>query len=230
MLFYPVVVAGVSSLIFLGVLIFIVPMFESLFASFKSELPMSTQVIMAVSSSLRASPLVWLLGVSILGVIFKIWHQYLGFSMLLRWIPVFSKIEQSIQTLFYARSLALTIQSGLNFGTSLKLAESVISKDLLSEIQKIHHKINYGESLAKVYSDSKLFSPVFVHLVAMGESTGNLESAFEHIVEVNQEWLERRMNLVTSFIEPLSILAVACGVLFALISIYLPVFSAAQYF
>ena len=230
MLFYPVVVAGFSSLIFLGILIFIVPMFEHLFVSFKNELPISTQVVMAISSSLRTAPLMWLFGVLIIGVIGKIWYQYLGLSLLLRWIPVFSKIEQSTQTLFYARSLALTIQAGLNFGTSLKLAESVISKDLLPEVQNIHHKINYGELLAKAYLDSKLFTPVFVHLVAMGESVGNLESAFEHIVELNQEWLERRMNLVTSFIEPLSILIVAFGVLFALISIYLPIFNTAKYF
>ncbi len=230
MLLYPVIVSALSSLIFLAILIFIVPMFENLFGSFKNDLPFTTQVVMMFSSSLRTYPLVWLLAVVMIGVIGKIWHQYLGLSIFLRWIPIFSKMEQSTQTLFYARSLTLTTQAGLNFGTSLKLAESIISKDFLNEVQNIHYKINYGEPLAKAYSDSKLFSPVFVHLVAMGESVGNLESAFEHIVEVNQEWLERRMNLVTSFIEPVSILVVACGVLFALVSIYLPIFSTAEYF
>ena len=230
MLAYPMVVAGVSSIIFLGILLFIVPMFEEFFASFKSELPLSTQIVIAMSNSLRTKPLFWLLGGGfiILGV--RSLHHYLGFYSFLRIIPFFAKMEQTIQILFYARSMSLTIQSGLNFGKSLELAESVVSKSYLSDIQRIHHKINYGEPLAKAYSSSKLFTPVFIHLIAMGESVGNLEHAFEHIIEMNQEWLERCINIMNSFIEPFSILIVACGILLALLSIYLPIFSVAEYF
>lgn len=98
------------------------------------------------------------------------------------------------------------------------------------EVREVHQQIDSGKSLVDVYSSSSIFPPLFVHLVAVGESSGYLVPTFERIATLYQETLERRINLINSLIEPVFTVVLAVGILFVLLSIYLPIFDVAGRF
>ncbi|MBF0286618.1 MAG: type II secretion system F family protein [SAR324 cluster bacterium] len=227
---YPLVVFFIALLLFIGILLFIVPVFKTMFLSSASDLPWSTMGLIVLSDSLRHSPQYWVIG-SIGAIVFVLYvHRSFGWGWLLRFIPGFHTIEESIRLLFYARSMMISLKAGTQLREALSLGVPLFPKRLQNEVRMVHDQIDAGKSLVDAYSTSKLFPPLFVHLVAVGESSGHLAPTFERIAALYQERIERRMNFLNSLIEPVFTLVLAVGILVVLLSIYLPIFSIAEHF
>ncbi len=230
LLTYPIIVSGVAFILVLGILIFVIPMFKTMFTSFKDDLPMTTQWLISISDSLHSIPHIWLLVGIVLGLIIFLIHRHLGWGWLLRKIPPIHYIESSIRLLFYSQSVAIMLRSGVKLREALSLTEPLFPGNLQEEVKRVHRQIDAGALLVNAYSTTNVFPPIFVHLIAVGESSGHLASAFDRVVNIYEENLEKRMTLLNSMIEPIFILALACGILVILLSIYLPIFSMAEHF
>ncbi|MBF0279093.1 MAG: type II secretion system F family protein [SAR324 cluster bacterium] len=224
LLTYPVIVSGIAFFLFLGIILFVIPTFKTLFISQGSELPVTTRGMIFLSDSLRYTPEYWgIVSLALIaGAVFL--FRYLDWSRILLLIPGFRSVEKSIHLLFYARSMLIMLKSGIKLRESLSLAETLFPVRLQKEIREVHQQIDFGVSLVDAYGSSTNFPPVFVHLVAVGESSGHLVPTFERIAVLYQEKLERRMNLINSLIEPLFTVVLAMGILLVLLSIYLPIF------
>lgn len=230
LLVYPLVVLGVAAILFLGIVVFIVPTFQTMFLSSGNELPLTTKALIFLSDSLRFSPEYWIIGClgGIVGGIYV--FRSIDWGRILVFIPIFRGMEKSIRLLFYARSMMIMLQSGVKLREALELSESLFPKHLQKEIHEIHQQIDSGKSLVDAYSTSMIFPPLFVHLIAVGESSGYLVPTFERIATLYQEVLEKRLSLLNSLIEPVFTLLLALGILMILLSIYLPIFDMAGNF
>ena len=227
---YPLVVFSIFIVLSLGAVIFMVPMFKRMYAGLGEDLFWLTRALVKLSDSLRFNPEAWILGTLFSGAIIVFVYRLFGWYWLLNLIPGGKRLQQSVQMLFYSRSMEIMLLTGVHLQEALALAEEMFPKQLRKRIAPVREAVDSGKSLCDAYAMVPVFSPMFVKMVALGESSGHLPSSFARIGSHNQEALKKIMAWASTLIEPLLMILIALGVLGFLLSMYLPLFRMAERF
>jgi type II secretory pathway component PulF len=227
---YPLVVFSIFIVLSLGAVIFMVPMFKRMYAGLGEDLFWLTRALVKLSDSLRFNPEAWILGSLFSGALIVFVYRLFGWYWLLNLIPGGKRLQQSVQMLFYSRSMEIMLLTGVHLQEALALAEEMFPKLLRKRIAPVREAVDSGKSLCDAYSMVPVFSPMFVKMVALGESSGHLPSSFARIGSHNQESLKKIMAWASTLIEPLLMILIAFGVLGFLLSMYLPLFRMAERF
>ena len=227
---YPLVVFSIFIILSLGAVIFMVPMFKRMYAGLGDDLFWLTRALVKLSDSLRFNPEAWILGTLFSGAIVIFVYRMFGWYWLLNLIPGGKRLQQSVQMLFYSRSMEIMLLTGVHLQEALALAEEMFPKLLRKRIAPVREAVDSGKSLCDAYAMVPVFSPMFVKMVALGESSGHLPSSFARIGSHNQEALKKIMAWASTLIEPLLMILIALGVLGFLLSMYLPLFRMAERF
>ena len=227
---YPLVVFSIFIVLSLGAVIFMVPMFKRMYAGLGENLFWLTRALVKLSDSLRFNPEAWILGSMFSGALIVFVYRLFGWYWLLNLIPGGKRLQQSVQMLFYSRSMEIMLLTGVHLQEALALAEEMFPKLLRKRIAPVREAVDSGKSLCDAYSMVPVFSPMFVRMVALGESSGHLPSSFARIGSHNQEQLKKIMAWASTLIEPLLMILIALGVLGFLLSMYLPLFRMAERF
>ena len=227
---YPLAVFSIFIVLSLGAVIFMVPMFKRMYAGLGEDLFWLTRALVKLSDSLRFNPEAWILGTLFCGAIIVFVYRLFGWYWLLNLIPGGKRLQQSVQMLFYSRSMEIMLLTGVHLQEALALAEEMFPKLLRKRIAPVREAVDSGKSLCDAYAMVPVFSPMFVKMVALGESSGHLPSSFARIGSHNQEGLKKIMAWASTLIEPLLMILIALGVLGFLLSMYLPLFRMAERF
>jgi len=227
---YPLVVFSIFIVLSLGAVIFMVPMFKRMYAGLGEDLFWLTRALVKLSDSLRFNPEAWILGTLFSGAIIVFVYRMFGWYWLFNLIPGGKRLQQSVQMLFYSRSMEIMLLTGVHLQEALALAEEMFPKLLRKRIAPVREAVDSGKSLCDAYAMVPVFSPMFVKMVALGESSGHLPSSFARIGSHNQEALKKIMAWASTLIEPLLMILIALGVLGFLLSMYLPLFRMAERF
>ena len=227
---YPLVVFSIFIVLSLGAVIFMVPMFKRMYAGLGEDLFWLTRALVKLSDSLRFNPEAWILGTLFCGAIIVFVYRLFGWYWLLNLIPGGKRLQQSVQMLFYSRSMEIMLLTGVHLQEALALAEEMFPKLLRKRIAPVREAVDSGKSLCDAYAMVPVFSPMFVKMVALGESSGHLPSSFARIGSHNQEALKKILAWASTLIEPLLMILIALGVLGFLLSMYLPLFRMAERF
>ena len=227
---YPLVVFSIFIVLSLGAVIFMVPMFKRMYAGLGEDLFWLTRALVKLSDSLRFNPEAWILGSLFSGGLIVFVYRLFGWYWLLNLIPGGKRLQQSVQMLFYSRSMEIMLLTGVHLQEALALAEEMFPKLLRKRIAPVREAVDSGKSLCDAYAMVPVFSPMFVKMVALGESSGHLPSSFARIGSHNQEALKKIMAWASTLIEPLLMILIAFGVLGFLLSMYLPLFRMAERF
>ena len=227
---YPLVVFSIFIVLSLGAVIFMVPMFKRMYAGLGEDLFWLTRALVKLSDSLRFNPEAWILGTLFSGAIIIFVYRMFGWYWLFNLIPGGKRLQQSVQMLFYSRSMEIMLLTGVHLQEALALAEEMFPKLLRKRIAPVREAVDSGKSLCDAYAMVPVFSPMFVKMVALGESSGHLPSSFARIGSHNQEALKKIMAWASTLIEPLLMILIALGVLGFLLSMYLPLFRMAERF
>ncbi len=227
---YPLVIFSIFIVLSLGAVIFMVPMFKRMYAGLGEDLFWLTRALVKLSDSLRFNPEAWILGSLFSGALIVFVYRLFGWYWLLNLIPGGKRLQQSVQMLFYSRSMEIMLLTGVHLQEALALAEEMFPKLLRKRIAPVREAVDSGKSLCDAYAMVPVFSPMFVKMVALGESSGHLPSSFARIGSHNQEALKKIMAWASTLIEPLLMILIAFGVLGFLLSMYLPLFRMAERF
>ena len=227
---YPLVVFSIFIVLSLGAVIFMVPMFKRMYAGLGEDLFWLTRALVKLSDSLRFNPEAWILGTLFSGAIIVFVYRMFGWYWLFNLIPGGKRLQQSVQMLFYSRSMEIMLLTGVHLQEALALAEEMFPKLLRKRIAPVREAVDSGKSLCDAYAMVPVFSPMFVKMVALGESSGHLPPSFARIGSHNQEALKKIMAWASTLIEPLLMILIALGVLGFLLSMYLPLFRMAERF
>lgn len=230
---YPALVLGVSILVVIGMLAFVVPQMIQVFQGSKQELPLLTKILMGISHFANQWGGWVLLALLISGVAFyrALKNQtflYRFHAWRLRW-PIFGKLDRSANTAQFASTLSILVSSGVPLLSAMRAAEGVMSSLPLREAaSKAAAQVKEGANLARSLAATKSFPPVLIHLVASGESTGRLGSMLERAANEQSKELSRKVETFTSLLGPLVVLVMGAVVLFIVLAILLPVFEMNQ--
>ena len=230
---YPLVVLILIVVIVTGMLVFVVPIFEGMYADLGGTLPAPTQLLIAISAILTG--FWWMLLLVLIGSIvgFKRWKK--TESGLAAWdrfkvkLPVFGQLVRKIAISRFARTFAVLSRTGVPVLQTLDIVSSTSGNWLMSEATKdIQASVKRGDSLVSPLHRHQIFPPMVTHMMAVGEETGALDTMLAKVADFYDSEVEDTVNAMTSLIEPLLIVVMGVVVGGILISLYLPMFNIAN--
>ncbi|MEO5367535.1 MAG: type II secretion system F family protein [Magnetococcus sp. WYHC-3] len=227
---YPVAVLVVAFLITGILMIFVVPTFAELFASFGAELPFMTRIVIAVSEWTQSYW--WLV---ILAIAAGIWSFRQGYRRseafhysVDKWtlrLPVFGMILRKGAVARFARTFATMVAAGTPILESLdNVARTAGNRVVAEAIQSARSSISEGRTLAEPLSASEVFPPMVTQMISIGESTGNLELMLTKVADFYEEEVDRAVSALTSLLEPIILVILGTLIGGLVVAMYLPIF------
>ncbi|MFO0896301.1 MAG: type II secretion system F family protein [Pirellulales bacterium] len=227
---YPIFLGVIGVSIVTGLIIFIVPKFEELFARLRErgELPAVTEWLLWLSNSMTTYSLFVILGVGVGIYYLKNWLQteqgrFLFDSVRTR-LPVAGKIMLNLSVARFCRVLGTLLRNGVPILKSLDISADAAGNRVLSAaIREAAENISAGESLAQPLAASGHFPRTVVEMIAVAEESNNLERVLNDIADSLERTTWRQLDLMVRLLEPVMLLLLAGVVLVVVIALLLPV-------
>ncbi|MEY2569454.1 MAG: type pilus assembly protein PilC [Actinomycetota bacterium] len=227
---YPVAVFAIVILIVTAMLLFIVPMFKSLYADLGGTLPLLTRILLLVSHIVVTFfPLVVLFWVGVIFA-FKRWIQTDtgrgAWDRIKLKLPVFGKLVHKTALTRFSRTLAVLLRSGVPILESLEItAETVGNGVMAAAVKDVQTGVKQGEAINKPLQGHPIFPPMVVQMMAVGEETGALDEMLDKIGEFYEQEVEAMVDSLTSLLEPLLIVVMGSAVGGMVVALYMPMFN-----
>lgn len=229
LLAYPAVMALVSLGIITFLMIVIVPQITSIFEAEDQDLPFITEVMIATSAFIGQRW--WLIAGAIIGL-FVLWRMWVArpqgrraWDQLKLRLPLFGALYLKMICVRFCRTLGTMLESGLTMMRALDVVKTVIQNRVIEEaMEDVKTGVRRGRDLATPLRETKLFPPMVVHMVDLGQRSGNIESMLLKVAETYDEDVELTVNGIVSILEPLMVVFMGGFVGFLVLSILLPIF------
>jgi type IV pilus assembly protein PilC len=226
---YPSVLAIVAVGATALMLTFVVPRFAAMFLELGGELPLPTRVVMSLSSFLQSYFLLIL--AAIIAAVFAITRYYktkkgaLVIDSIKLRLPVFGDLERKSAISRFSRTLSTLLSSGVSILEALTITAKTAGNTVLERgLYLTHERITGGQTIAEPLGETGVFPPMVIHMIAVGERTGDLSGMLSKISEFYEEEVDAAVDALTSIIEPIMIVIMGILIGGILISMYLPMF------
>lgn len=226
---YPLVVAGVAIGATIFMLVFIIPTFAKIFMDFGGELPLPTKIVMGCSTFLRNWW--WALIAGIIAIT-AAYRRYAAtekgrrtVDLILLHIPIFGDVMRKGAIARFTRTLGTLISSGVPILDGLEITAHTSGNKIIEEaIMATRGSIREGETIAAPLRTSKVFPPMVVQMIGIGEETGALDEMLNKIASFYDDEVNTAVDALTSVIEPIMIVVMGMLVGGMVVAMYLPMF------
>jgi MSHA biogenesis protein MshG len=225
---YPtfVVIAMVAAMAIVNIAV--IPKFAQVFATFHTQLPLMTRILMATSNfTVTYWPLLLFVAVgAAVGV--RSWlataaGRYAWDRRKLR-IPVAGKIIHKATMARFARSFALSMRSGVPIVQALTVvSQTVDNAYLTARVEQMRDGVERGESILRSSTTAAVFTPVVLQMIAVGEESGSLDDLMDEIAQMYEREVDYELKTLSSQIEPILITFLGVMVLVLALGIFLPI-------
>jgi type IV pilus assembly protein PilC len=228
---YPSIVVVVAVLIVVGLCTFIVPKFVELFRDLGvKELPWMTQILVDFSDFLKTRWWQGLIGIIVIYMALK----YFGTTRVGRRVidrvklkvPVFGKLHHKIALARFSRTLGTLLVSGVPILQALETVAGTVGNGIIADaVMQARARIREGDRINDPLEKSKMFPPMVVHMISIGEESGALDSMLAKIAEFYEQEVEASLQSLTAAIEPVLIVFLGVCVGFIVIAMFMPLVS-----
>ena len=225
-LIYPAILMVIAVLSVVGILVFVVPQFESLFRDAKQALPLSTSVMLAASRFTIANGLYLLAGLGL--VVILVWRWLRTSSGQRSWhgvlarLPILGRIRNEYNLGRFARTFGTLLNNGVPILTALGIAVETVEDDPLREaIKTAAPKVKSGGRLADALNATHRFEPLAINLVKVGEETGSLDKMVLEMAAILDRKVEIGIKRGLTLLEPVLILILGVFVATMIVSLLL---------
>jgi type IV pilus assembly protein PilC len=226
-LFYPVAVLVVATGIMILLLTFVVPRFKDVFGGMQVEMPGFTLFVLAISDAVRLHILTTL-GFMVVGWILFLLFLKTKFGRLV-WdnfklkVPAIGPVVSKVAISRFTRTLGTLISSGVPILQALTIVKETAGNVVLSNaVAKVHESVKEGETVSAPLESSRVFPPMVVSMVDVGEQTGALPEMLLRIADNYDEDVDNAVAAMTSLLEPLMIVFLALVVGSIVVAMFLP--------
>ena len=226
---YPIIMFIMSMLIVFAMITFIVPVFVNMFSTLGGELPLPTKILVVMSDGIRR--FWYLLIIAVLGLRFAIKNYKktpqgkFFFDRLKLKLPVFGELNTKLAVARFTRTFGTLVASGVPILQGLEIVSEAANNEVISRsVKEARASIKEGETIAKPLGNSKIFPPMVVQMISVGEETGALDAMLQKIADFYDQEVAAMVEALTSLIEPLMIAAMGVIIGGIIISLYLPMF------
>jgi type IV pilus assembly protein PilC len=227
---YPTVVGILAILVFLGMTIFLIPIFAKIFEELGTELPALTQFMVNLSNLLRSWKIIIPIGI-IIGIVTAIrWYyktpigrvQIDGFLLKM---PLFGDLNQKSAVARFCRIFGTLTRSGVPILNSLDIVRDTSGNQVIANaIESAKIEIQQGGMISLAFQKEQVFPVMAIQMISIGEETGELDSMMMKVADFYEDEVEQAVKALTSIIEPLMMVVLAGMVAVILLSMYLPLF------
>ena len=232
-LVYPSTIIGVAVIVVMILMIFVIPVFESMFKSAGQSLPLPTLIVLTISKMIKKYVLIFIPAFVLLIYLFKKYYQTQNGravvdSLLLK-LPVFGPLLKKIAVARFSRTLGTLVSSGVPILDGLTIVSRTSgNRTIETAILSARASIREGETIAEPLGRSGIFPPMVIQMIAVGESTGALDSMLSKIAEFYEEEVDVAVANLTSLLEPLLMIFLGVVIGGVVIAMYLPIFNMAN--
>jgi len=227
---YPVIVLVIAVVAVVGMLVFVVPIFQKMFNDLGGELPLPTQVLVALSQGMP-----WIAGILIpLIVVFVFWWRANKHTEAVRSfvdplklkLPVFGQLFTKVAVARFARNFSTMMAAGVPILQALSIVGETSGSYVIEQaIKKVQESVRQGKSVSGPLALESVFPSMVVQMIAVGEDSGSMEVMLDKIAEFYEAEVESTTKALTSLIEPLMIAFIGIIIGSMIVALYLPVFS-----
>jgi len=227
---YPTVVLTFATLVLIGMLMFLVPIFVKIFQSLNGQLPTITQIVVNMSNFLRDY---WFI---IFPVVAAVIFGLLRFKktpegramwdrLKLRLPMKIGDVVLKVAMARFSRTLATLVSAGVDIVKALEITGSTAGNTVLeSALVNVRQRLNEGARIAQTMTENDIFPPMVSQMVKIGEETGELDKMLSKIADFYEDEVDTAVAALTSIIEPIMMIGVGAMVGVIVISMYMPMF------
>ena len=226
---YPAIMLLLSATILFFLLSYVVPKVTRIFQETHQQLPLPTRLLLGVSDFV--AQWWWLLLMLLAAVTVGVmrWARTPSgrerVDRLTLDVPYLGRLAQKLAVARFARTLSTLLASGIGLLPSLDIVKSIVDNTVLTRaIERARDAIREGQSIAPPLRESGLFPPLVVHMVAVGERSGQLEAMLSKAADTYDDEVENAVVALTTILEPIIIVFMGGVVLFIVLAILLPIF------
>ena len=226
---YPGVIMSVAGIAVAVLLIFVIPTFQKMFASVGMELPLPTRIVIAMSDFLISYW--WALILIIVGIVYAIRSYYKTpngqkqIDQMMLNAPVLGDLLRKSAVSRFTRTLGTLISSGVSILDGLEITAKTAGNRVIHDaVMESRNSIAGGETIAGPLEKSKVFPPMVISMIAVGEQTGGLDEMLSKIADFYDEEVDVAVSALLSLMEPMMIVILGVIVGGMVVAMYLPIF------
>lgn len=230
---YPVLMFFVMMGVLFIMNAFVIPKIASIYRGTKQVLPQVTLMVMGFSNFVKNF---WWLIILLMGLAYYLFRKWRNTEKgRLRWdsfqlkVPLFGMLIRKVAVSRFARTLGTLLASGVPIITALEIVKNVVSNEIIrNAVESAKENIREGEGIARPLERSEVFPPMVIHMIQVGEQTGELEDMLSRVSKAYDNEVTAAVNAMTTLLEPIMILVMAVAVGFMLVAIMLPLVEMTQ--
>ena len=228
---YPMFVMAAMAIAFVALCVMVIPQFKSIFAELGTDLPLPTRILIGMEELTTNYGMFIAVGFVVFviflknrykkSIIFKNkFDQYILKVKLFGRIVFLSNINQ------YVTTLSLLLKAGISLEEGLTSSSSLLGNDFIkNKLNGVDNSIKIGVTLADALADTGYFDPMAIQMVNTGEQSGELDKMLASVAEYYKMQYDHILDNLSSYIEPIMTLFIACLVLLLALGIFLPMWS-----
>lgn len=230
-LIYPAVLVGLSVVMIVIMMIFVVPKFREFFTGMDVKLPVLTRLMIGVGVFLRDHWWLILLGLGVAWVLYRGWSRTdaggLAMDRLRLRLPFLGGVLRRFALSEFSRSLATLLNGGMPLVPSLEIAVAAVgNRHIRQRLEPTVTEVRQGRSFHEALEETGVFTALAIDMVQVGEATGALDEMLGNVSDFFDEQVEVRMQRLLTLIEPLMLVFMGIIIGLILVALYLPLFSA----
>lgn len=227
-LIYPCFLVFVSISVIIILLSFVIPNVIEQFSFHEKALPLSTRTLMTVSYWLKDNLLLILIALIMLFIVANLMSKIKMIKIFIERnylkIPVLGQVITKINISRYLRMMAILNSNGVEIIQSMKVSSTVLTNGYIKkQLTDSIRLVSEGGSFSSSLSDSRVFSPMILHMISSGERSGQLDVFLEKITDIQEQELIGNMDIFISLLEPVIMIFMAGFVFFIVLSIFQPI-------
>ncbi len=227
---YPIIVVAAMFIVMFIMITFVIPQLLNLYKDFNIDLPLSTKILMVVSSlSVKFWPLMIggvMVGIYLIRNYLNTKQGKLAYDQFMLQLPVISNVVKISSLVDTTRTLSILISAGVSILEGLDIVIETTNNSVFQQaFQSVYKKVEKGQSFGNALDQEGIFPPILVQMVIVGEQTGHLDDTLMRLSRYFEMESEIAIKAVTTLIEPAILLFLGLGVGFLVISVITPIYS-----
>ncbi|HSI63076.1 MAG TPA: type II secretion system F family protein [Candidatus Saccharimonadia bacterium] len=233
---YPIIVMVIAVGIMIFLMTVIVPKFEKIFEEMlgdRNKLPELTKAVIGFSRWIQSNVIFLVIGTAGLIVLWQVVKSTKGGrAMIDAWklkIPLFGDVQRKSAISRFTRTLGTLVTSGVPILQALNITRETAGNVVVSDaIDKVHNAVKEGESMVAPLESSRVFPPMVISMVDVGEETGQLPEMLLKVADVYEDEVDNSVSALTSMLEPLMIVILAVVVGVIVLALFMPLIQIIQ--
>ncbi len=226
---YPTTIVSVAVIVITVLMIWVIPIFSSMFTDMGGTLPLPTQIVMNASNFMKSNIIYMVIGGVIFGFLFRAYYKTQKGKKVIDKIalklPVLGDLIRKAAVAKFTRTLGTLISSGVPILEGLVIVAKTAGNKIIEEaLIFARQSISEGKTIADPIGKSKVFPPMVVQMIAVGETTGALDAMLGKIADFYDDEVDSAVAALTALLEPMLMIFLGVTIGFIVVAMYMPIF------